>query len=82
MFTVAPSGSVKLAVFLLTPALSCTQRMVTGRVADELEVEKAVSSAVFIALKCSMGLTFPMIFKSIGRTTNICRANAMRTVKK
>lgn len=51
MLTVAPSGSVKLAVFLLTPALSWTQRMVTGRVAEELEVEKAVRRAVFMALK-------------------------------
>ncbi len=56
--------------------------MVMGSVADELAVENAVRSAVFIALKWAMGLTFPTILRSRGKITNMCRARAMRTVKK
>ena len=42
---VAPSGRVKLAIFLETPARLVTQSRVTGRVADEDAVENAVSRA-------------------------------------
>ena len=69
MFTVAPNGGVKLAVFFDTPALSCTQRIVTGKVADEEEVENAVSSAVRIAFMCAKGRTFPNYFPPLLKAT-------------
>ena len=47
--TVAPSGNTKLAVRLDTPARFSTHSMVSGRVADELALEKAVSNAGVIA---------------------------------
>ena len=49
MFTVAPMGSTKLAVVLLTPMFSSTQSMVTGRVAALLLVLKASSCAGLMA---------------------------------
>ncbi len=56
--------------------------MVMGRVADELDVEKAVRRAVFMALKCCMGFILPMTLSSMGRMMNMWRASARRTVKK
>ena len=49
ILTVAPSGRVKEQVLLLTLARSSTVSMVSGRVADELAVEKAVSNTGAIA---------------------------------
>ena len=54
----------------------------TGSVAEELEVEKAVRRAVFMALKWAMGFTLPTILRSSGRTRNMWMARARRTVKK
>jgi hypothetical protein len=42
---VAPSGRVKLAIFLETPARFVMQFKVTGNVAEEDAVENAVSKA-------------------------------------
>ena len=49
MFTVAPRGSTKLVILLDTPAFFSTHSMVTGRVAEEEAVEKAVSRAAPMA---------------------------------
>ena len=50
MLTVAPNGKVKLAVPLETPACFSTVSMVTGKVADDDAVEKAVSKTGDIVL--------------------------------
>jgi len=49
MLTVAPSGRTKLAVRLDTPERFSTHSMVSGRVADELALENAVSKAGVMA---------------------------------
>jgi len=60
MLMVAPSGSVKEDILLETPLLFSTALMVRGRVADEEEVEKAVSRGVVTALKCFSGFALPI----------------------
>ena len=50
MFTVAPSGNTKLLTAGLTFTFCSTHSMVTGSVAEELEVEKASIRASFMAL--------------------------------
>ena len=50
MLTVAPSGSVKELAFFETPARPSTVSIVSGKVADELAVENAVSKTGAIAL--------------------------------
>ena len=50
MLTVAPKGRVKEQVFFETFACSSTVSIVSGRVADELAVENAVSSTGVMAL--------------------------------
>ena len=79
MFTVAPSGKTKLEVRLETPALSCRQRMVTGRVAEDDAVENEVRRASFIATKWRQGCTRPTRNRSVGSTTNMCKPRARRT---
>ena len=49
IFMVAPRGRVKLLIFLDTPALRVMHCMVSGRVAEEEAVEKAVSKAGVMA---------------------------------
>ena len=51
MLIEVPKGTTRLQIRLETPALFSTQSMVIGRVADEELVEKAVTSAGYIALK-------------------------------
>ena len=70
MFTVAPIGKTKLEMVFDTPAFFSTLLMVTGRVALEEQVEKAVNMAGVIALKCLIGLIFVDKKKIAGRTTN------------
>ncbi len=55
MFTVAPSGRVKLEMRRDTPARFSTASMVTGRVEAEEAVEKAMSRAGEVAWKCFRG---------------------------
>ncbi len=50
MLTVAPSGNTKLEILFDTPTLFSKLRIVTGRVAEEEAVEKAVSIAGDTAL--------------------------------
>jgi hypothetical protein len=82
MFTVAPKGRVKLAVFLETPALSWMQRIVTGRVAEEDAVENAVRRAVRIARMWAQGSTRPRNFSTSGMVTAKWKRREARTVKK
>ena len=56
MLTVAPMGSTKLVVRSLTPRLLFTHRIVTGRVATDEEVEKAVIWASRMAFKNLRGV--------------------------
>ena len=49
MFKVAPRGRVKLLILEDTPTRLLVHSMVTGKVADEEAVEKAVSRAGVIA---------------------------------
>ena len=51
MLTVAPMGRTKDEVRSLTPRLPLTHRIVTGRVATDEEVEKAVIWASRMALR-------------------------------
>ena len=45
MLMVAPNGNTKLDVLLDTPAFFSTHSSVSGNVADDDDVEKAVSNA-------------------------------------
>ena len=49
MLRVAPKGRVKPEIFVDTPTLLVTQSIVTGKVAEEEAVEKAVSRAGVMA---------------------------------
>ena len=51
MLMVAPMGRTKLVTWLLTPTFFSTERMVTGKVTEELLVKKAVSMASLILRK-------------------------------
>ena len=68
-----PNGTTRLQRRLETPARFSTHSMVTGSVAEEELVEKAVRSAGAIALKWFSGLTFPMNLSRSGSATNINR---------
>jgi len=52
---VAPNGKTKLVTLFDAPAFSSTELIVNGRVAEDDEVENAVSSAADIALKWATG---------------------------
>jgi len=56
MFNVAPKGSTKLDTRLDTPARFSTQSSVTGKVADDELVEKAVSKAGIIHLTRALAI--------------------------
>ena len=60
MFTVAPIGKTKLVTCLLTPRFDSQLCLVTGEVADELEVEKASSWASRIAARKRQGFRRPI----------------------
>src|SRR5262245_118210 len=75
-----PSGTTRLQIRFDTPARFSTQSIVTGKVADEELVENAVTRAGHIALKCKIGSTFPMHFKSSGRAMNLKITSPIRTV--
>ena len=51
MFTVDPRGSTKLETGLLIPKRSSAHSMETGSVADDDDVENAISCAGLIALR-------------------------------
>ncbi len=59
MLIVAPRGRTKDDTSLETPRSSSAVSIVTGRVALDDEVEKAMSWAFGIRRKNSMGLTLP-----------------------
>ena len=80
MLMVAPNGRVKLVILVETPARLSTDSMVSDKVAPEEEVEKAVSSALRITLKCNQGFTFPINFSSNGKLINAWKNNALNTV--
>ena len=66
-----PRGTTKLQILFDTPARFSTQSIVTGNVAEEELVEKAVIKAGVIAFKWRVGFTRPMNFKSRGSPMNI-----------
>ena len=59
----------KLVILLDTPELFSTACSVNGNVADEEEVENAVSNGALIALPCSHGFTFATNLNIKGRVT-------------
>jgi hypothetical protein len=60
MLTVAPRGATKLVTRFEVPARFSRQSIVSGSVADEEEVEKAVIRAGDMAWACRCGCTRPM----------------------
>src|SRR3990167_7266519 len=79
MLIEVPRGTTRLQIRFETPARFSTQSMVMGRVADEELVEKAVTRAGPIALKCREGFTLATTFKSRGRPMKTKVANPRRT---
>ena len=71
---VAPRGKVKLAIFLETPARFVIQLRVTGKVAEEDAVEKAVSKAGDTAWKCLMKFNLAKKRSRKGSTIKLCIA--------
>ena len=81
MFIVAPRGRVKLAIFFDTLARLVIQSRVTGKVAEDDAVEKAVSRAGERALKWLTKFKLAKIFSINGSTTKLCIPNPSRTVR-
>ena len=77
-----PSGITKLQILLETPARFSTHSIVTGSVADEELVEKAVTSAGPMALKCSHGFTLATVLSNSGKPMNIKMLKPTMTVMK
>ena len=71
MFIVVQMGRTKRATSGRTPRLSSAERIVTGRVAAELFVKRAISTAGDIALKTFRGFR-PRTRRNSGRTTKNC----------
>ena len=71
IFRVAPSGRVKLEIFLETPARLVIEFSVTGRVAEEDAVENAVKRAGNIARKCFLKSILARMANKIGRTIKL-----------
>ena len=69
MLMVAPSGRQKEETLLLAPPPSLTVRMVTGKVAEDELVEKAVMSAGHMALAQASGLIRPSSQRINGKVT-------------
>ena len=69
ILTVAPIGKVKDAILLDTPTFSSTTFMVTGKVAPEELVEKAISSGSRMLAKWIRGEIRPRTISRIGRVT-------------
>src|SRR5690625_5318830 len=82
MLTVAPKGSIKLLNFLGTLAPFSVHSMVNGRVAELLEVEKAVSRAGVSAFKRRSGERLAISFTANGRAIKAWINSASNTVQK
>ena len=80
MFTVAPSGRTKLAIFFETPRFSSAIWIVTGRVALELEVEKPSSCALRMRRKNSRGLSRARNFRMNENVPKACSKRPNATV--
>jgi hypothetical protein len=71
MLIEVPKGITREEILLETPALSSTQSIVIGSVAEEEEVENAVIKAGDIALKRRIGLPLAIVLIKIGSAINI-----------
>src|SRR4030042_2564678 len=83
IFTVAPIGRVKFAIFSDTPDFSLTLFMVSGNAAAEEAVENAVNKAEAMLFRCLTGLFLPNRKVNKGRVTNECtkRGAVTQTMK-
>ena len=72
MLTVAPMGRMKDAILFETPTFSSTTFMVTGRVAPDELVEKAIKSGSRMLAKWMRGEIRPRTINRIGRLTRKC----------
>ena len=71
MLTVVQIGSTKRDTLLLTPTLCSAFSIVTGRVAAELLVKRAISTAGIMARKVLRGL-MPLHSRKMGSTMRNC----------
>ena len=81
MFIEVPRGITKLQILFDTPAFFSTHSMVTGSVAAEELVEKAVKSAGVTAFKWVIGL-IPKNLRRRGRTIIQKKSSPPNTVMK
>ena len=81
MLTVAPSGNTKLLIRFEIPPSFSKQSIVTGNVAEEDAVEKAVNAAGAMVRKVRNGDTLPTNLSKIGNVTDACRNSAASTTK-
>ena len=65
IFTVAPSGTAILEIWLDTPSSSSTHRLLIGIVAELEQVPNAFRAAGRIARKKRIGFTFPSTFAAV-----------------
>ena len=80
MLTVAPSGSTKAVYLLGTPPRTSRLPMVTGNVAEDEEVENAVSRAGATALNSRIGLRIATSRTKAGSVRKKWIASATSTV--
>ncbi len=80
MLMVAPSGTAKLVTSSEAPIRSSTHSIVTGSVAEELELEKASNCAGAIARKKRPYRTFVKILSTSGYSPSMRTSRATTTV--
>ena len=81
MLTVAPIGRTKELTRLETPTLFSTALMVTGRVAPDELVEKAITIGSTMFLKCTIGLIPPRKRRMSGRVRNRCIVRPQTSIR-